>query len=131
MEQITINEPSIIFRVKKSYDSKMSTTDLYNFTRGRWKINLSKAKKAILAFAILEGQIIEVYKIQDWHDAGTTSPARRISNKKELNALERLKNRFEFVGELAPEEIREKYLNKNIYHLINPLSAAPFFYANI
>ncbi len=131
MENIVIIEPSILFRVNKSFNPKMSTTDLYNYTRGRWKINLEKAKKAKLAFSVYQGHIIEVYEIQSWHEAGTTSPARRINDKKELNTLESLKNRHEFIGEVASKEIRDKYIKKTIYHLFNQLSAAPFIYVNI
>ena len=67
----------------------MSEIELYDFTRGQWKVNVEKANNAKFAFAIYEGIIQEVYSVLFWLKAGKTLNTR--------NEKEALKDRFEFI----------------------------------
>lgn len=69
--QAQITEPSILIRINRKYRDGMSQQELYEITRGVWKIG-ERREKAQLAFAIYQGVIKEVYTIDTWHPAGTT-----------------------------------------------------------
>ena len=49
----------------------MNETELYDATRGIWKVGEERVK-AKYAFAVFEGVIREVYEISQWLHAGST-----------------------------------------------------------
>ena len=104
----TITEPGILIRINQKYRKGMSDEELFEATRGVWKINENglEAKKAKYAFAIYKGEIKEVYKIKEWHKAGTTS----YKTRQDVHDP----RRREFAGGLAEDEIRNKYLSKSV-----------------
>ncbi|MNL31877.1 hypothetical protein D3C87_1536910 [compost metagenome] len=109
----------------------MNKEALYDYTRGRWKLNPERAKNAKYAIAIYKGVVQEVYEIDDWHKAGTTKSTRKPNDKPELNSTKSLIGRFEFKGKLAPEEIRNKYINKSVKHYFVKGNSNPINYLNI
>ena len=66
------------------------------------------AEDARYAFAVYRGIIKEVYEIGEWLLAGSTKYRRRQFTPAHL------KNRYEFVGKVAPDEIRDKYIGKRM-----------------
>ena len=62
-QEIKITEPSVLIRISKAFRYTMSDIELYDYTRGQWKINPARAKKARYGFAIYEGIVQEVYEI--------------------------------------------------------------------
>ena len=106
----------------------MDPTDLFNYTRGQWRLSKKRAKKAKLAFSVFKGKIVEVYQIDSWHLAGTTMD--RDNKRIRRNKNERMANRYEFLGTLADEDIREKYLFKSVKHLFKQGNSNPIMYLN-
>ena len=101
-----IEDNLILIRINQTYESDMSDLELYECTRGYWKLNVDRARTAEYAAAVYEGVILEVYKIATWLPAGSTYMDSRDTRK--------IKGRYEFVGTIAPERIREKYINKSV-----------------
>lgn len=120
-EVAEIEEPSILIRINKLFRYGMSQQELYDATRGHWKVGIDK-DKVQLAFAVYNGIVQEVYKVAAWFEAGTTYMGERT--------LER-EGRWEFVGRIANEEIRHKYLNKSAAHYFKKGAINPFVYVNI
>ncbi len=116
-----IQEPSIIFRISKLYSPNCSETELYDLTRGRWVLG-SKREEAQLAFSVYKNTILEVYEIGRWYEGGTTPSTRKDTAPK---------GRWEFVGEIAQPEIREKYIGKSVVNYFNAGSRNPVRYINI
>lgn len=129
--KIEIVEPAILIRINKLFKYSMTETELYDFTRGHWKLNPEKAKSAQYAFSIYEGVIQEVYKIHSWFKAGTTFGTQRENKKFERITKKRLSDRYEFVGNFAEDEIRKKYKYKSVAHYFKKGSANPIMYLNI
>lgn len=129
--KIDIVEPSILIRINKLFRYSMTETELYDFTRGYWKLNPKKAKFAKYAFSIYEGVIQEVYIIHSWFKAGTTFATQRENKKFDGITKNRLSERYEFIGNLAEEEIRKKYRYKSVAHYFKKGSANPIMYLNI
>ncbi len=118
--KVTIDEPAILIRINQLYRYGMSAIELYDATRGVWRVG-EKRHQARYAFAVYEGIVREVYKIEQWFPAGTTFSTR---NQDELVAPDR----WEFVGQLAETKIREKYLLKSVEDYFSRNSQNPITY---
>ena len=87
----------------------MSDVELLEATRGTWA-RVPRDKNLKYAYATYNGIVKEVYEIRQWLPAGTQPYFYRSRHLGD----ERLKNRFEFLGVLAQEEIRNRYKGKLI-----------------
>jgi hypothetical protein len=128
---LEIGEPSILIRINRTYQVSMKKDELYDYTRGRWKLNTERAKNAKYAIAIYKGIVQEVFEIVNWHKAGTTQSTRKPSDHAELNSAKSLEGRFEFTGKLAQEEIRKKYNSKSVKHFFVKGNSNPINYLNV
>jgi hypothetical protein len=93
----------------------MSREELYDITRGIWPMS-ERRKKARYAFAAFQGIVLDVYKIKDWHPAGTTIYPTRPNITRDRLSSDRLR-RWEFLEDLdepIKDEIREKYQLKSV-----------------
>ena len=63
--------------------------------------------------------MVEVYKIDEWVPAGT------IPMKTRTILPERTSGRVEFIGKVAPAEIRNKYIGKSVAKLFKYGEASP------
>lgn len=119
-ENAIIDEPVILIRINKLYHYGMTDRELYDATRGIWKIGENR-DDAVYAFAVFGGMVREVYKIREWLPAGTTT-----STRGDL----RCDGRWEFVGEVAEKSIREKYLFKSVEEYLPNHAQNPIRYVN-
>lgn len=103
---ITITEPTIIININKLYKRFMKDNELYNTTRSSWKLG-SKKNEAKYVIATYRGLVREVYKINSWNQVG---------------------ERWEFAGEVAEKEIRDKYLNQSLENYTKKGSQNPIKY---
>lgn len=85
----------------------MTDFELYETTRGIWVINPEKVKQIEYVFAVFASMILEVYSVAGWYPAYSTFYGTRPDLGPD--AEKDLTGRFEFVGKLAPDEIRKKY----------------------
>ncbi len=119
-EKAVIDDPVILIRINQLYHYGMSDAELYDATRGIWKVGEDR-DDAVYAFAVYGGIVREVYKIREWLPAGTTL----YKTRPEINDYAD-QERWEFVGEVAEDAIRRKYLLKSVEeyfpnHAQNPI----------
>ena len=121
-----IIENVIAIKVNQAYRENMTELELYEATRGYWKIDVKRAEKAEYVFSVYKGIIKEVYKIKEWLPAGTIP-------RSTLPDAETPADRYEFVGEVAKEAIRSKYIEKSIANLYRKGEANPikYFYTKL
>lgn len=105
-----ITENIIVFRVSKSYKKNMTETELYDITRGCWKVDIKKAQQADYAFCVYEDTIKEVYKIEKWLPA-------EVMRRTTIPYAETDKGKYGFDGEIAEKEVRNKYRGKSVENL--------------
>jgi len=93
--------------INKQYRPTFGDLELFEITRGMWK----KASKTVAgdskyAYAICDGIVKEAYEIHSWVPAGTQQYFTRE------DAPEFVKDRWEFVGKKASDNIRQLYVGK-------------------
>lgn len=107
-----IDEPAILIKINQLYRFDMSPLELYEATRGIWKLG-KRRENAKYAFAIYKGIVREIYEIDHWLPGGTlhyrTRSKQEVSNNK----------RWEFKGKEASNSIRKKYINKSVKSLFS------------
>jgi len=114
---VTIDDRVVAININRTYRQGISADDLYDCTRGIWRLSRERAEKAQYAFAVYQGVIREVYEIDKWLSAGSTKYQRRQFSQ------ESLKGRYEFTGKVAPDRIRDKYVSEHMpeRHTQNPI----------
>ena len=121
-----ITENVIAIKISQAYRENMTELELYEATRGYWKIDVKRAEKADYVFCVYKRIIKEIYKIKEWLPAGTI-PRSTLPDAKVPT------DRYEFVGEVAEEAIRNKYIEKSIANLYRKGEANPikYFYTKL
>ena len=119
-----VREPVILIRINKLYRYGMSDADLYDATRSAWRVG-PKRNRAQYALSVFEGVVREVYRIKQWLEAGSTFNTRR--DGRGITAPDR----WEFVGTLADDRIRRRYVNRYVGHLFSQGAQNPISYVNL
>jgi hypothetical protein len=104
-----IAESCVAISINRTYPLVTNETELYDYTRGIWRVDRRRAENTEIALAVYKGEVVEVYEIRSWHPAQTTTYE---SNRDFLGTDP--KGRSEFIGTVARGFIRHKYLGKRI-----------------
>ncbi len=119
-----ISEPAILIRINRLYRYGMTDAELYDATRSAWVVGDNR-KQVDLAMAVYEGVIREVYRVTDWLRAGST-----FTHQSKGRAVRR-PGRWEFVGVIAEDVVRNRYINKYVGHLFRQGAQNPIAYVNL
>jgi hypothetical protein len=119
-----IREPAILIRINELYRPDMTAPELYDATRSGWVLG-EQRKEANYAFAVFEGVIREVYRIEEWLPGGTSFAAQYGGKRR------RWPGRWEFVGTLAEKRIRQRYINRYVGDAFPPGAQNPVKYVNV
>lgn len=122
---VGIKEPAVLIRINQQYRYGITAQELYDATRSAWRISEDKRVKVQYAFSIFEGVIREVYKINGWFEGGST-----FNNRYEGFDVNR-DGRWEFVGVLADNKLRRKYINHYVGDYFKVNNQNPIFYVNV
>ncbi|MEQ1802600.1 MAG: hypothetical protein ABL989_11810 [Gammaproteobacteria bacterium] len=117
---VVIRDPVLLIRVNQLYRHGMSAQALYDITRGIWLLNPDRAAGARYALAVFEGVVREVYEIRNWYPAGST----KYKTRKGM----RISGRWEFMGKVASESVRQHYVDRSVKGYFPRGSRAPFRY---
>ena len=114
---------TLLIRINRLYRHNMTPQELYEATRGVWKLG-SRCAKARYAFAGFEGVVREVYEIESWHAAATTPYATRDASQL------RTKGRREFLGRVADAMVRDAYVGRSVAKEFRQGLQSPVVYVN-
>ena len=106
---VSTDHAGLAFNLNKSYRSSISDIELLEITRGNWA-RVPRDPGLKFAYATYRSIVKEVYEIRHWLPAGT----QQYYFHGGALGDERLKNRYEFVGAIAPNDIRSRYKGKLI-----------------
>ncbi len=122
--RVEIREPAILIRINRLYRYGMSDVELYDATRSAWKLG-ERRDAARLAFSVFEGVVREVYQITGWMPRGSTFNTRRAGRGVEAE------DRWEFVGVVAEDSVRKRYVNGYVGHYFAHGAQNPISYVNL
>lgn len=104
-EPADIVDDVLLIRINRSFRFGMTPTELYDATRGVWRLGPNREEMQY-ALAVFDGVVQEVYAIAGWYPAGST-----LSTRGDLSDKAR---RWEFVGRVAADDVRRRYLHKRV-----------------
>lgn len=99
LKEKDIKQKLIMIRINSTYSDSLSPLELYEMTRGYWRVDVERAKQADYVLAVYQGIVREVYQVADWFPGGSTFTQRKDDE-------DFAKNRYKFVGRIADEPIR-------------------------
>jgi len=80
--------------------------ELYEQTRTAWRLNVERAELADYVMAVRAGTVVEVFEPKAWLPAGST--LRKFRDELQTE------DRYEFVGKLADESIRNEFRGQSV-----------------
>lgn len=117
---VRIKERGVLIRITDLYRPQMAPHELYDATRASWKFG-PKRNLANYAFAVFEGIVREVYEVRQWLPAGSTF------NSRDPRGV-RSPDRWEFVGRVASETLRRRYIDRDVSSYFKPGARNPVVY---
>lgn len=106
---VVVRHDAILVTVNRLYRSDMTALELYEATRGIWKVG-EQREKVDYAMAVYQGVVREVYRItHPWLPAGTLP----YQTREDIDAR-RDSGRWEFEGEVAEESVRKRYVGFSV-----------------
>ena len=119
---VKISEAAVLIRISRAYRYGMSPIELYDATRAAWKMG-PRREKARYALSVFDGIVREVYRIAHWLESGSTLKNDHLEGDPAVG-------RWEFVGTVAEEPVRRKYLNRSAAHHFPEGGQNPILYVN-
>lgn len=123
-KEVTITEPALLITINQAFRYGMSTMELYDATRSAWKLGI-KRHEAKFALSVYRGIVREVFEISGWIPGGMS-----IRSDDEMGRRDKPKGRWEFVGVVAEDRLREKYIGKSVRHYLGERPQNPIKYVN-
>ena len=106
-KHVDVRHEAILFTITKMYRSDMNTLELYEMTRGCWRVG-KRREKAEYAMCVTLGIVHEVYKIENWYPVGTL----KYRTRPDSDVL-RYPKRWEFEGSIA-HDLRDEYVGFSV-----------------
>lgn len=115
----------MVVKLNKTYRSNMTDDELYEVTRGNWRVSLEKAKQADYVLAVYKSLVVGVYKPDEWYDTVTNGSFHPLAPNHTDNTNECV-GRIFFVDDdyknQNGDQIKNELLNKKIESKsINPI----------
>lgn len=120
-----IKEKAVLIVISRAFRYGMSAQELYDATRSAWIANW-KRHDAKYAMSVYGGIVREVYEIATWVRGGTTMKFGDPDNRAKPS-----RDRWEFVGRVAEETVRRRYVGRSVGEEFFPPGAQnPIRYVN-
>ena len=102
---------AVCFKINRAWRRNMSALELYEMTRGNWRLSLARAGDAEFGIGLTDGVIRSIYKIHSWEKVPERSP-----------------ERYRFIGYKIDE--MKRYLGYSLAFHPNHRVRGPLFYLN-
>ena len=119
LEEDDITDNVMLININKLYSSNMTAFELYEATRGYWRVGKTNSDKVKFVLSVYAGMVLEVYEVAGWYDERSTMMNSRASEtallyEEDYDEEEMEFDRREFVGRIALDEVRNKYIYKSV-----------------
>lgn len=105
-EKADVDDSVLLVNLNQTYRYGMPAVKLYDATRSAWTLNTTRKECIKYAIAVYQGIAQEVYEVVGWFPNHSTFNTRQTTDDD--------RSRWEFVGKLAPEPIRQRYRYKDV-----------------
>lgn len=121
-----IDVAAVAICINQQYPHCKNAAELYTCTRGLWRLSKERAEQAEYVFAVYQGVIKEVYQADQWIPATKAFRefwVNRLRGQGRSISPAEHDGRYEFIGRLAPEPVRQKYIGHPLQfrHAGNPI----------
>ena len=117
LRESDFDEPAILIKITNVDSSVLlSRFGLYERVRREWAVSLDRVRNIRLALGVYDGKVVEVYRVAGWFHTGEIM--------RPDGDIPPAEGRVEFVGNLASEELHERYegrLVTGMFHGQNPI----------
>jgi len=105
----------MLININKTYVRGNGTNPIYQATKEIWLISKWRLPQIKYVLSEFRGLIVEVFEVKDWY-------AKQRTKNKTIDKEKNIKIQIEvtgygFNGVVAPDEIRNLYINKSVAHL--------------
>jgi uncharacterized protein len=105
----------ILININRTYKRGNGTNPIYQATKEIWLISEARLPQIKYVLSEYRGLIVEVFEVENWY-------AKRRTKNKTIDKDKKIKTQIEvtgygFNGVVAPDEIRNLYLNKSVAHI--------------
>ena len=114
ISEADFNEPTMVIKINRRYREGMNKDELYETTRQWWAVRLTSVQRMKYALAVVNGRVLEVYKIDSW--------------EKDEDVHEEHGGRYRFTGSVATGTKRSKFVGKSVKSLFVKGAANPIRY---
>ena len=105
-----IENNCIIININKKYERGAGKNSIYEATKETWTIDKRKLNRLKYVLSEYRGLIVEVFEVEEWYEK---ERGYLPSSKK----FGQTKIGYGFVGKIADNNIRNRYVNKSISHI--------------
>lgn len=104
-----LGKDCILININKKYQRGKGEQTIYEATKQTWTIRKDKLPNLKYVLSEYRGLIVEVYEVNEWYEneRGYLPTSKRFGQTK---------IGFGFNGIVAPNETRDKYINKSVAH---------------
>lgn len=117
LRESDFDEPAILIKITNVDSFVLSSRyGLYERVRREWAARLDRVRNIRLALGVHDGKVVEVYRVAGWFYTGEIM--------RPDGDIPPTEGRVEFVGNLASDELRERYkdcLVTDLFHGQNPI----------
>jgi len=110
-----MREDCMLINIKQTYKRGIGTNPIYQATKETWLISKQRLPDIKYVLSEFRGLVVEVFEVKRWY------PKQRTKNKT-IDKERKIKKQinvtgYGFDGVVAPDEIRNLYINKSVAHL--------------
>lgn len=104
-----IEKDCVLININRKYKRGKGGETIYEATKEIWTIGKKRLPHLKYVLSEYRGLVVEVYKVKEWYEKerGYQPRAKKFGQTK---------IGYGFNGEVASEELRDKYLNKSVAH---------------
>ena len=113
--------PTAVIKVNRLYRPGLTAEELSDITRGFWRTAHKKVRKCDIVLYVYQGEVLEVYAVDEWVDGETLRLETNIQNCRRPDS-------YGFNGHVAPKAVRDRFLGRSVEKLFkhgdqNPVRA--------
>lgn len=115
----------VLININKQYKRGHDTNDIYQATKGIWLISKNRIPTLKYVLSEFRGLVVEVFEVVKWYQEPRpkNKASRDDLGNKELDERGRVITKpinvmgYSFQGNPAPDNIRNRYINKSVAHI--------------